>query len=190
MARGQAAHPPLSQGTFEISQGVTMFDMPAFFLFPFLMALAAVSDLFTMRISNKLILVLIAGFAVVALLMGLPLDQLGMHLGVGVAVLLVTLVLFSLGWIGGGDAKLAAAISLWLGLGLTLPFLVYAALFGGILTLIVLGMRALPLPQPLATVGWVQRLHNANNGVPYGIALAIGGLVVYGQSPIFAHFSV
>ena len=49
-------------------------------------------------------------------------------------VLAVTFVFFALGWIGGGDAKLAAATALWLGFDHLLKYLLYASLFGGVLT--------------------------------------------------------
>ena len=48
-------------------------------LFPALMAFAASSDLITMTISNRVSLVLIAGFFVLAVMMGMPLAEIGMH---------------------------------------------------------------------------------------------------------------
>ena len=45
----------------------------------------------------------------------MPLAEIGMHVAAALAVLVVTFVFFSRGWIGGGDAKLAAATALWLG---------------------------------------------------------------------------
>ena len=102
----------------------------ALLLFPAAMALAASSDLLTMRISNKLVLFLVASFCVLALAINLPLQQFAMHVVCALAVLAVGFTLFALRWIGGGDAKLAAATTLWLGFGLTLPYLVYAGLLG------------------------------------------------------------
>ena len=51
-----------------------------------------------------------------------------------------------MGWIGGGDAKLAAATALWFGFDFLLDYLVYASLFGGVLTLVLIQFRRLPLP--------------------------------------------
>jgi prepilin peptidase CpaA len=84
-----------------------------------------------------------------------------------------------MGWIGGGDAKLAAATALWFGFDHLLPYLFYASLLGGALTLLLLSFRTLPLPQYLAAQQWVQRLHDKKSGVPYGIALAAAALLVY-----------
>ncbi len=154
-------------------------------IFPLLMALAASSDLLTMRISNGLVAVLVIGFFVLAFVAQLPLEQIGAHLGLAIMVLAVGFAFFSFGWIGGGDAKLAAATTLWVGFGLMLPYLIYAALLGGALTLILLTVRRWPLPAFLAKVKWIDRLHDNKTGVPYGIALAIAGLLVYSDTAIF-----
>jgi prepilin peptidase CpaA len=157
----------------------------ALLFFPFAMAFAASSDLLTMRISNKLVLLLVGGFLIVALATGLPLAQFAMHLTCAFVVLTVGFAFFAFGWIGGGDAKLAAATSLWLGFGLALPFLVYAALLGGLLTLAILALRGLPLNPIIARFRWIERLHDRKSGVPYGVALAIAGLLTYSNSTIF-----
>lgn len=157
----------------------------ALFIFPFFMAFAASSDLLTMRISNKLVMLLVASFFVLAFILQMPLAEMGMHLACAAVVLLVGFTFFAFGWIGGGDAKLAAATTLWLGFGLALPFLIYAALLGGALTLLVLALRRYPLPSFLARLSWLDRLHDPKSGVPYGIALAIAGLLTYSSSYIF-----
>src|SRR5690348_14857479 len=84
-------------------------------LFPALMAFAASSDLLTMTISNRISLILAGGFLVLAVSIGMPLTEIGMHIAAGFAVLAVAFACFAFGWIGGGDAKLAAATALWLG---------------------------------------------------------------------------
>jgi prepilin peptidase CpaA len=157
----------------------------AFFLFPLLMAFAASSDLLTMRISNRLVLVLAAAFFALALALHLPLQEVALHVTCALIVLIVAFAFFSFGWMGGGDAKLAAATALWFGFGETLPYLVYAAVFGGILTLALLAVRRWPLPLFLNKVGWIQRLHNHKSGVPYGIALAFAGLVTYYDTALY-----
>lgn len=162
----------------------------ALLVFPLLMAFAGSSDLLTMRISNRLILLLVAGFGGVALLSGLPLEELGMHVAGALLVLVVAFAFFAFGWIGGGDAKLAAATSLWVGVSFLLQYLVYAALLGGVLTLLILVARRGSLPVPLMNVQWLGRLHDSKTGIPYGIALAAAGLLVYPQTAIFGHLAV
>lgn len=157
----------------------------ALFFFPVAMAIAASSDLFTMRISNKLVLLLTVAFFIVAIAINLPLQQFAMHVLCALIVLAVAFGLFALRLIGGGDAKLAAATTLWLGFGMTLPYLAYAALFGGVLTILILVVRGIPLSPVLARMGWLARLHNKRSGIPYGIALAVAGITVYSNSAIF-----
>jgi prepilin peptidase CpaA len=69
-----------------------------------------------------------------------------------------------------------------------LPYLIYASLLGGALTLLLLAARRWPLPERLRNVKWIDRLHDARTGVPYGIALAIAGILVYSDSAIFQRF--
>jgi prepilin peptidase CpaA len=151
-------------------------------LFPGLMAFAAISDLFTMTISNRISLVMVAGFVVLAAFSGMGLHDLAMHVGAGLAVLVVAFGCFAFGWIGGGDAKLAAAAGLWFGFGHLLDYLVYASLFGGALTLLLLQFRQWPLPYGLGNQGWLLRLHHKESGIPYGVALALGALFVYPET--------
>jgi prepilin peptidase CpaA len=148
-------------------------------LFPALMAFAASSDLVTMTISNRVSLLLVASFFALALMWHMPLPEIGLHVAAAAAVLVVAFVFFAFGWIGGGDAKLAAATALWLGLDQLANYLIYASLLGGVLTLLILRFRDLPLPHLLATQDWVQRLHSKGAGVPYGIALAVAALLIY-----------
>lgn len=157
----------------------------ALFFFPAALAIAASSDLLTMKISNKLVLLLTAGFFIVAIAFNLPLQQLAMHVLCAFIVLAVAFGLFALGFIGGGDAKLAAATTLWLGFGTTLPYLGYTALLGGVLTLLILVLRGIPLSPVLARMGWLARLHNKRSGIPYGVAMAVAGILVYSNSAIF-----
>ena len=82
-----------------------------------------------------------------------------MHLAAAALVLAVCLRFLCEGWIGGGDAKLAAATALWFGFDYLLDYLVYASLFGGALTLLLIQFRRLPLPAPLARQKWILRLH-------------------------------
>jgi prepilin peptidase CpaA len=148
-------------------------------LFPALMAFAASSDLLTMTISNRISLALAGGFLLLALATGMTLPAVGMHLAAAALVLTVAFTCFAFGWIGGGDAKLAAATALWFGFDYLLDYLVYASLFGGVLTLLLIQFRVLPLPAMMARRKWILRLHDKDSGVPYGIALAAAALAVY-----------
>jgi prepilin peptidase CpaA len=150
--------------------------------FPVLLAFAAFSDLFTMTIANRVSVTLVAGFFLLAVLTGMSGHDMLVHTGAGAAVLVVAFACFTQGWIGGGDAKLAAATVLWLGVGHLADYLVYASLLGGALTIGLIQFRAMPMPQVFFGLAWAERLHRQDTGVPYGIALAIAALVVYPQT--------
>jgi len=156
-----------------------MMDTIRLLLFPALMAFAASSDLFTMTISNKVSLALAAGFLVMALAVGMGPAEIGMHVAAAAAVLVVAFAFFTQGWVGGGDAKLAAAASLWFGFDHLLQYLLDAALLGGVLTFALINFRLLPLPPYFERFAWIARLHEKKGGIPYGIALAAAALIVY-----------
>jgi prepilin peptidase CpaA len=158
-------------------------DAARLILFPAIMAVAASSDLLTMTISNRISIALAVGFFALAAMSGTSLPDVLSHVGAAALVLAVTFVFFIRGWIGGGDAKLAAATALWFGFDYLLNYLVYASLLGGALTLLLLQFRTVPLPPFLARQVWLQRLHQKDGGVPYGIALAVGALLVYPETP-------
>ena len=157
--------------------------------FPVAMAFAAANDLFSMKIPNKVSLVLIATFLAAALMIRMPLELLGTHVGIAAAVLTATFLLFSFNLLGGGDAKLMAAGALWMGPEHTLPYLAYLTIFGGILAVAILMYRkfipanALPLPP------WAMRLHVNGTGIPYGIAIAAAGLMLYPSTDWFRAFA-
>jgi prepilin peptidase CpaA len=161
-------------------------DLLILTIFPGAMALAAATDLFTMTVPNRLALVLVGSFFVVAPLAGVGWSDIGLHVALALAALGVTFIFFWFGWIGGGDAKLFAATCLWLGPEAMLTYSVYAALLGGGLTLLLLAWRGLPLPVALISQDWLARLHSPKEGVPYGIALAAAGLLVYPDTPFMA----
>ena len=63
-----------------------------------------------------------------------------------------------------------------------MPYLLYASLFGGVLTILLVQFRQWPLPYVLVGQSWLLRLHAGESGVPYGIALAVGALLVYPET--------
>src|SRR6185295_3013176 len=89
-------------------------------------------------------------------------------------------------WIGGGDAKLMAAASMWLGLIGLGPFVFYTALAGGALALMLLAIRSAWV-RPLAAGGppWIDRLATPGGATPYGVAIAAGALLAFPQGVIF-----
>lgn len=164
-----------------------MFETVAFLVFPVIVALAAVSDVFTMTISNWISIALIAAFAVLApLAPGMDWAMGGEHLMAAGLVFAVTFTLFAFGIVGGGDAKLATAIALWLGWSDLFAFTAYTAIIGGALSVALLAFRAVPIPVFALRQPWIARLHDRKEGAPYGVALAAAALLVYPQTLWFA----
>jgi prepilin peptidase CpaA len=157
-------------------------DTARLLLFPALMAFAAASDLFTMTISNRVSVVLCAGFLILALASGMGTTTILAHLGAGALVLVLAFGCFAMGWIGGGDAKIASAAALWFGFAHLMNYLLCASLFGGALTLLLIQFRQWPLPYALTGQAWLMRLHAKESGIPYGIALAIGAMMIYPET--------
>ncbi len=155
-----------------------------FVVFPICLALAALTDFFEMTIPNRIPVILLASFVLVAPFAGLGWSQFGLHLAAGAIVFSVGFVLFALNAMGGGDAKLLTAAAVWYGFDPSLyAFMLYVAYLGGGLTLLILVIRAhtdvvsalgLTLPDSIVTA----------RKIPYGIAIGAAGLLTYPQSPL------
>lgn len=163
--------------------------LPLLSLLPAMAVVAGLHDLTTMKIPNWISLVLLAGFLPAALAAGLAPMSIGAHLGVGLAVLAVGAGLFALNWIGGGDAKFAAAASLWMGAGGAPMFLIWTALIGGLFCLVLMSARAYaPRYVHAGTPGWIADLMRPKGDIPYGVAIAAGALLAYPNSPLVQGF--
>ena len=136
-----------------------------------------------MTISNKVSLILIAGFMFFAVSVGMSWESIAWHWAMFGIVLLVGFTLFAFNVVGGGDAKLAASTALWFGWEHVLSYVYISSLLGAVLTLLIVFFRAQHLPLRVGNVEWIQRLYKSDSGVPYGIALGIGALMVYPATP-------
>lgn len=163
-----------------------MLEAAILVIFPLCMAMTATSDTFSMTIPNRISIILFLAFLIVAPLAGFGWAAIGWHLLAGLAVLSVCFTLFAVNAMGGGDAKVLAASAVWFGFGGELiAYLGTIGLYGGLLTLIVLVLRAkqgvllaLPIRIPM-------HFFNEKKGVPYGIAIGLAGLMCYPETDIF-----
>ena len=161
-----------------------MLEAAIFVIFPMCLVLASWTDFFEMTIPNRIPLILLAAFLVVAPFVGMTWTTFGLHLAAGLVVFSVGFALFALNVMGGGDAKLLTAAAVWYGLTPALfTFLVYVAYAGGALTLLILILRArsnsvlamgLPLPDSIISA----------KKIPYAIAIGVAGRATYPQSPV------
>lgn len=158
---------------------------------PALLILAAVCDLATFTIPNAVPASIIGLFVVLILELALAgqamsLSAAGYHLLAGVAGLVVGMVFFGLGWVGGGDAKLFAAVALWLGWGVLFEYALALSVLGGVLTFALIALRRFPLPEKAAAWFWLARLADPKAGIPYGVALAAAALLVLPDTELFS----
>lgn len=142
-------------------------------IFALLVIAAAVQDAAQARMSNIIVLLLIAGAVIAAIVAG-PDRMLWENLVILAALLAVGTVLFAKGVLGGGDVKMLAATSLWFGLAGAAQMLFATVLSGGALAILVIGARQVKWSE-----GMRQRLPflRPKAGVPYGIAIAAGALI-------------
>jgi prepilin peptidase CpaA len=82
-----------------------------------------------------------------------------------VLLILLSLPAFAAGWVGGGDVKLLAAVGLWVDFKGALGLLSCIFIAGGVIAAAALLLRR-------------RRLSKTSKGVPYGVAIAIGGAIM------------
>ncbi|MBA3526268.1 MAG: prepilin peptidase [Pseudomonadota bacterium] len=138
-------------------------------LLALLVLVAAVIDIRTFTISNRLNLAVALLAPLYWWSMSLPLwPDVAIQLGVAGAVFALLAIAFYTGMMGGGDVKLAAALALWFSPASTVRFLVFMSIAGGVLTLVILLVhRAREKP--------------GRPEIPYGVAIAIGALIILTQ---------
>jgi prepilin peptidase CpaA len=147
--------------------------------FALLLVAAAWQDLRTMRIADAYSLAIVAVFGVWAL-SGLAtgkisLLQIGLAAGCAVAAFALGALAFAFGALGGGDVKLLAASSLFAGPALLAEFLIITTLAGGVLGVAIFAGARIGPTAPAGDASVSARLRR---GLPYGPAIAAGGLWV------------
>lgn len=152
------------------------------FVFLALCVYAALRDVETLTITNGTNAA-IAFLVLPALIIAAPgWDVAGGHLMAGAVAFVVSVLLFAFGVFGGGDAKMIPGVMLWLGPAAAMPFLMVMAVTGGVLALlVVLARRLVPVT---AAPGFARETMAADNGVPYGVAIAAGAIYCAPLSPL------
>lgn len=144
-----------------------------------LLVLVIAWDLKSYIIPNWINLAIVLSFVPAAYFLHLPALESGIALSFMLALMLV---LFALGLLGGGDAKLMAALSLWTGYHMaSLTLIVYIAILGGVFTI------ALWLFRRVIGFFWrrdLPPLFRRGAPVPYGVAIAGGFIIMLWQNRI------
>ena len=138
-------------------------------LLAILLVVAAVIDVRTFTISNTLNLTVALLAPIYWLSIALPLwPDAAIQLGFGVGVFILLAGAFYAGLMGGGDVKLAAALALWFSPASTLKFLVLMSIAGGVVTIVAMALHR-------------YRKRTGRPEIPYGVAIAFGGLAILTQ---------
>ena len=158
--------------------------------FSALMVYAAYSDLTSYTLPNFISLILVAGFALIMVILQPPLSAVGWHIGIGAILFVVGFILFATGLFGGGDVKVIAALGLWLGPMNVLSFLTLMTIFGGVLAVALLVFRKIKIPQHWLENSAIAGLHSKEEGIPYGVAIALAALIEFPKTEIFTGLAI
>ena len=134
----------------------------------------AVVDVRTRRLPTRVVLTIGALFFIDTLVVRMSIRDIVMHLLLAFSVFAVCAALFAAKMLGGGDAKLAAVIFLWAGPNLWLPALTLISVIGTLVSLISLATRNMK-PDQRSGLMRALAMFSGWRGVPYGVALALGG---------------
>ena len=155
---------------------------------PVLVIAAGLNDLTTMTIPNWISLGLMIGFIPAALAVGMPVASIAAHFAVALTALFIGAGLFAMRFLGGGDAKLMAAVCLWLGLNGSMAFILITTVAGGLFSLGLVLARGSPMLEAVGGPAWVSRLLQPKGDIPYGVAIAAGALGAFPSSALVQAF--
>ena len=157
--------------------------------FSVLILSAAINDLLHFEIPNIFPILIVSLFFISSVISNWNWWYVIYNLLTASVVLIICFLLFVKSYIGGGDAKLFAAISIWSGLDGLYEFIMVIAFSGGFLAVFLIIFRKLTVPPNLKRIDWINQLHSYNNQVPYGLAIAFGALITFHQFPIFKYIN-
>jgi len=160
-------------------------------LFTVAVVAAGAADLFTFRIPNAIVVILLILFGAacaVAVVNHVPVPWIN-HFAAGTLSLLVGLLLYGLNQMGAGDVKLLAVIALWAGLSGLVPLLLALAFAGLALLVVVLllrwGLNRAGVPKAILEKSKLSRIVRKGEGMPYGVGIALGAIIA---SRAFPHW--
>jgi len=153
-------------------------EATALAFFCVLMIIAAVQDAMTMKISNRISILLILGFLAYAASASIAPLEVAIRAATMIAIFAILLVPYHYNLMGGGDVKLMAAGSLWFQAPEPLfLFIALTSIFGGLVTLVLQVMRTMPMPIFLYRSEAFDRWQRNSRYVPYGIGIGAGALI-------------
>jgi prepilin peptidase CpaA len=154
--------------------------------------LAAVSDFKSFTIPNHYSLVVASLFCLAFLSVTLFTSDVTIflsftsHLMAFAVTLGITALMYALKLLGAGDSKLMASVGLWLGLTGLVPFLFYMSVAGGVLAGVTLYLKKKPMQETPLEGSWIDTSQKGENRLPYGIAIAFGGVMAFLMNGYFS----
>lgn len=153
-------------------------------ILPFSTIAAAYQDVRYLRIPNPISIALAVLYLPVALFSPLAITEIALSYAVGLVVLVAGAVLFWRGIIGGGDAKLLAAVAIWVGWPGIGPFLFGVAIFGGVFALLFVSLRFVPSVITRKFLPWLGDVEILRQKMPYGLAIMASSLLYFPKIPM------
>lgn len=152
-----------------------------------LLAIAAVFDMWKFIIPNVLSVALIGLFILVGISSPFKVEW-GSHFGAAGVFLVAGIGFYAFKILGAGDVKLITAVAVWWGFGHLLELLFCIGLAGGLLAIILIGLRRL-IPSLLVAMNASEktslpRLLLPGEAVPYGVGIAAGSIFLVFRVPL------
>ncbi len=148
-------------------------------VFPLLIIAAGINDYFTFKIPNWLNALIALSVIPFALFFPMPGEVFAWHVVAGIVAMIAAFTVYAMGLIGGGDAKMIGACALWVGWEALMSFMIVTVIAGGVLALAMTVWGYLSTKQEADVGEWAKNLFSKKPDLPYGIAIAAGGIIVF-----------
>ncbi len=154
-------------------------------LFVATLVYAANTDFRRLEISNMTSLFIALLFIPAAIMAEISFTNIVLHYAWAFGILAIGAAVFALGLMGGGDVKLLAAIAVWFEVSELSNLVMYIALLGGALSVIMLCAKKMPaLARLLGSPVWLENNQDLQQPIPYGIAITGATIMLIGRLPV------
>jgi len=167
-----------------------MVETGLFMLVGATMIAAAAYDVLTLTIPNWISVVLVALFPLLALAAGISWPEFGWHVAIGMIALAAGIAAFAVGVVGGGDAKLFAAIAFYMGPLAIANYVLAVAVAGGVLATLFLILHQPRLEEWTRKTPVIANIVSRGLAIPYGVAIVAGGLIAAPSSHLVSLFAL
>lgn len=146
-------------------------------IFVVFITLAMRHDVTERRVPNRLVVTMAITGVVSLVFIGPGSIAVLPTIGAAIAVLCVGWILNALGFWGGGDAKLAAAATIWLGPVATVLFIAMALFIGAVQAIITLLVGLMIAYRTVPGARWRPRLMARGISLPYALSIGTASII-------------